>query len=63
MDKEKKIMSTQDLEDLAACYIYIEGYTDVRSIYYAMCQEYPGEFERKAALSVIRKVLKEEDGS
>jgi hypothetical protein len=25
-----------------------------------LCQEYPGEFERKQALETIRKVLKEE---
>ena len=48
------------LEDLVACYIKVEGYTDLRSIYYVMRQEYPGEFDSKEALSAIRKVLKEE---
>ena len=48
------------LEDLVACYIKVEGYTDLRSIYYVMRQEYPGEFDSKEALAAIRIVLKEE---
>lgn len=52
-------MTESELENLAACYIHVEGYTDLRSIYYAMNQEYSGQFNRKAALARIRKVLKE----
>ena len=50
----------EELENLVACYINVEGYTDLRSIYYVMRQEYPGEFDPKEALSAIRKGLKEE---
>lgn len=53
------MMTESELENLAACYIHVEGYTDLRSIYNAMNQEYPGQFNRKAALALIRKVLKE----
>ena len=53
-------MSREELEDLVACYINVEGYTDIRSIYYVMSQEYPGEFDSKEALAAIQKVLKEE---
>ena len=53
-------MTKEELEDLVACYIKVEGYTDLRAIYYVMRQEYPGEFDSKEALSAIRKVLKEE---
>lgn len=53
-------MTKEELEDLAACYIHAEGYTDLRSIYDVMRQEYPGEIDSKLALEVIRKVLKEE---
>lgn len=53
-------MTEQDIENLARCYIHIEGYNDLRSIYDVMRQEYPGEFDRKKALRVIRKVLKDE---
>lgn len=53
------MMTESELENLAACYIHVEGYTDLRSIYYAMNQEYSGQFNRKAALARIRKVLKE----
>lgn len=56
-------MTESELENLAACYIHVEGYTDLRSIYYAMNQEYPRQFNRKAALAVIRKVLKEQRDS
>ena len=54
------MMSSHELENLAACYVHVEGYTDLRSIYYVMCREYPGEFDRKLALQAICKVLKEE---
>lgn len=57
------MMTESELENLAACYIHVEGYTDLRSIYYAMNQEYPRQFNRKAALAVIRKVLKEQRDS
>ena len=57
------MMTESELENLVACYIHVEGYTDLRSIYNVMNQEYPGEFEPKAALLTIRKVLKEERNS
>ena len=53
-------MTESELESLVASYIHIEGYTDLRSIYYIMRQEYPGQFDQKKALQVIHKVLKEE---
>lgn len=54
------MMTTHELEDLAACYIHVEGYTDLRSVYYVMRQEYPGGFDREQALQAIRKALKNE---
>ena len=57
------MMTESELENLAVCYIHVEGYTDLRSIYYPMNQEYPEQFNRKAALAVIRKVLKEQRDS
>ena len=54
------MMTESELENLAACYIHVEGYTDLRSIYNVMNQEYSGLFDRKVALAIIRKVLKEE---
>ena len=54
------MMTHKELENLVGCYIHLEGYTDPISIYYLLRQEYPGEFDRKLALEVIRKVLKEE---
>ncbi len=54
------MMTESELENLAACYIHVEGYTDLRSIYNVMNQEYSGQFDRKVALAIIRKVLKEE---
>ena len=53
-------MTESELENLIACYIHVEGYTDLRSIYYILRQEYPGQFDRKEALQVIHNVLKEE---
>lgn len=53
-------MTEAELENLAGCYINVEGYNDLRSILQVMSQEYPGEFDRKQALQVIRRVLKEE---
>ena len=55
-----EMMTEEDLRDLVGCYIHAEGYTDLRSIYYIMRQEYPGEFDQEQALQIIRKVLKEE---
>ena len=55
-----RLMTEKELENLVGCYIHLEGYTDLRSIYNVLCQEYPGEFDRKQALETIRKVLKEE---
>lgn len=57
------MMTESELENLAACYIHVEGYTDLRSIYNVMNQEYSGRFDRKVALAIIRKVLKEERNS
>jgi hypothetical protein len=54
------MMTEQEIESLVRCYIHIEGYNDLRSIYYVMRREYPGEFDRKTALQAIRNVLKEE---
>ena len=54
------MMTATELTDLARCYVLIEGYTDIKSIYGVMCQEYPGAFDRKQALLVICKVLKGE---
>ena len=54
------MMTKKELENLVGCYIHLEGYADLRSIYYMLRQEYPGEFDRKLALEAIRKVLKEE---
>jgi hypothetical protein len=55
------MMTESELENLAACYIHVEGYTDLRSIYNVMNQEYPGQFDRKTALTTIRKVLLKEE--
>ena len=54
------MMTETELENLVGCYIHVEGYNDLRSILQVMSQEYPGEFDRKQALQVIRRVLKEE---
>ena len=54
------MMTESELKDLVACYILVEGYTDLRSIYTVMTQEYPGQFGRKTALLVISRTLKEE---
>ena len=54
------MMTESELENLAACDIHVEGYTDLRSIYNVMNQEYSGQFDRIVALAIIRKVLKEE---
>ena len=56
----KELTTEAELENLAGCYIHVEGYNDLRSILQVMTQEYPGEFDRKLALQVIRRVLKEE---
>ena len=54
-------MTTEEMRQLAECYINIEGYSDLRSIYIVMSQEYPGEFDRRLALQIIREVLKQEN--
>ena len=54
------MMTESELENLVACYIHVEGYTDLRSIYNVINQEYPGQFDWKTALTAIRKILKEE---
>lgn len=53
------MMTESELENLVTCYIHVEGYTDLRSIYDTMNQEYHGQFDRKTALTTICKVLKE----
>ena len=53
-------MTESEIENLVACYIHVEGYTDLRSIYNVMNQEYSGQFDRKTTLTTIHKVLKEE---
>ena len=55
-----RMMTQKELENLVGCYIHLEGYTDLRSIYIVLRREYPGAFDRKSALELIRKVLKEE---
>lgn len=52
-------MTESELENLVACYIHVEGYTDLRSIYNVINQEYPGQFDWKTALTAIRKILNE----
>ena len=54
------MMTEAELKNLVACYILIEGYTDTRSIYNVLSQEYSGQLDPKTALEVIRKTLKEE---
>ena len=54
------MMTEAELKNLVACYILIEGYTDTRSIYNVLSQEYSGQFDPKTALRVISKTLKEE---
>lgn len=54
------MMTEAELKNLVACYIHVEGYTDIRSILNVMSQEYPGQFDPKTALRVISKTLKEE---
>lgn len=55
----RNMMTQKEMENLVECYILLEGYTDLRSIFDMMQQEYPGEFDRKQALLTIRKVLRE----
>ena len=56
-------MTESELENLVACYIHVEGYTDIRSIHNVMSQEYPGLFDPAKVLQVIHKVLKEKAGN
>ena len=51
-------MAQEELQNLAECYIVVEGYTDIRSILSAMFQEYPGEFDRRQAIQAIRTSLR-----
>ena len=57
------MMTESELENLVACYIHVEGYTDIRSIHNVMSQEYPGLFDPAKVLQVIHKVLKEKAGN
>ena len=52
------MMTPEELQDLADCYLAVEGYTDLRSILSVMSQEYPGEFDRRQAIQAIRVSLK-----
>lgn len=52
------MMTKTDLENLVACYIHVEGYTDLRSIYNVMVQEYQGNQPFKSL--IINKTIKEE---
>ncbi len=52
------MLTTKELQNLVECYIAVEGYTDLRSILSVMSQEYPGEFDRRQAIQVIRASLK-----
>ncbi len=54
----KEMMTPEELQNLADCYIAVEGYTDLRSILSVMSQEYPGEFDRRQAIQAIRVSLK-----
>ena len=54
------MMTQKELENLVGCYIRLESYTDLRSIYNVLRKEYPGEFDKSQALLTLRKVLKEE---
>jgi len=54
------MMTEKELGDLAVCYIHVEGYTDMRAIYHVLSREYPGQFDRKTALAVISRALKDE---
>ena len=51
-------MTQEELLNLAECYIAVEGYTDLRSILSVMSQEYPGKYDRKQALQIIREARK-----
>ena len=53
------MMTQEELQNLAKCYIVVEGYTDLRSILSVMSQEYPGEFDRREAIQAIRTSLKD----
>ena len=55
----KEMMTPEELQNLADCYIAVEGYTDLRSILSVMSQEYPGEFDRRQAIQAIRTSLKD----
>ena len=52
------MMTQEEIQNLAECYIVVEGYTDLRSILNVMSQEYPGEFDRKQAIKTIHDALK-----
>ena len=52
------MMTQEELQSLAECYIVVEGYTDLRSILSVMSQEYPGEFDRKQALRAVRDAFR-----
>ena len=52
------MMTPKELQNLAECYIVVEGYTDLRSILSVMSQEYPGKYDRKQAIRIIREALK-----
>ena len=55
-----KKMTAAELQNLVNCYIHVEGYTDFRSIYNILKQEYPDTFDHKMAFQVIIETLKQE---
>lgn len=58
MEPKTKMMNETELQNLVSCYVNVEGYTDFRSIYSMLKQEYPGAFDLKMAMQVIREALK-----
>ena len=56
----REMMTESELENLVSCYINVEGYTDARPIFIVMKQEYPGEFDSKMAMKIIRETLSKE---
>ena len=60
MEPKTKMMNETELQDLVSCYINVEGYTDFRSIYNLLKQEYPGAFDPRMAMMLIRETLKRE---
>lgn len=60
MEPKTKMMNETELQNLVSCFVNVEGYTDFRSIYSLLKQEYPGAFDPKMAMQLIRDALKRE---